>query len=147
MSHPGFNMHNPHGFPSFSAPTFPMQYPMPMSTPMYMPPYGYPYVPQGPQAMQPNTYPGPPFMMQNFPIPNYPMAAPMYPPPSGYPFTMPAPQDANSSYGHTHQYSMGNSQVRSDLVKVDETYIPPSTDLSMCEILAGERTPSPTPET
>jgi transposase len=63
-THPGFAVH---GFPSFSAPAFPMQYPMPnypIPTPMYASPYGYPFIPQSPA-------PQAPFMMQNYPIPNY----------------------------------------------------------------------------
>jgi hypothetical protein len=152
-SHPGFAMH---GFPPFSAPAFPMQYPMtnyPMTS-MYMPPYGYPYISQGAQAMQPNGYPAPLFMMQNYPAPNYPMP-PMYPPPSGYPFAMPAPQDANSSYGRNHQYSVSNAQASSDPFQnvfsigrtqaVDEVAVP-DTDPSICELIAAaERDPTPEP--
>jgi hypothetical protein len=161
-SHPGFAMHT--GFPSFSgmsAPTFPpaMQYStMPnysiMPTPMYMPPYGYPspFIPQGAQAMQPNGYPAPPFMMQNYPMPNYPGMpgpAPMYSQPSasGYPFAMPPPQDTNMSYGRNRQYSVSNAQAsssRSDPAQVDEAIIFPNTDISVCEwIAASERDPTP----
>src|ERR1700734_3817668 len=110
-THPGFPMH---GFPSFPAPqaAFPMQtYPMPnypMPAPMYAPPYGYPFAPQGTtHAMQPNGYPAPNFLMQNYPMPNYPMPAPMYVPPSSYPssypFATPAPQGANLDYGRKYQ--------------------------------------------
>ena len=140
----GFTMH---GFPPFSAHAFPMQYPMPnYPTPMYAPPYGYPFVPQGVQAMQPNGYPShapqAPFMMQNYPMPNFPIPGPMYPPPSGYPFAMPAPQDANLNYGRNHQYSMSNAQDISNPVKYDL----PNTDLSVCELLAAsERDPTPEP--
>ena len=104
-AHLGFPMHE---FPPFPAPAFPMQtysmpnYPMP--APMYAPPYGYPFAPQGvTQAIQPNGYSAPAFLMQNYPMPNYPMPTPMYAPPSSHPFTTPAPQGPNLDYGHKHQ--------------------------------------------
>ena len=111
-SHPGFA--NIQGFPSFPAPTFPMPpYAMPpysMPAPMYTPPYGYPFAPQG----QPNGFPAP-FMMQNYtPMPNYPMPAPIFAPaPSGYPFSMPPPpsQGANLNRNfHKRQFSVSECQ-------------------------------------
>lgn len=113
-AHPGFPMH---GFPT---PAFPpiQNYPMtnyPMPAPMYMPPYGYPFaMPGATQAMQPNSFPAPAFMMQNYPMPNQPMPAPMYAPPyGGYPFAMPAPQNprVGANYGRKRQHSQVSDPI------------------------------------
>jgi hypothetical protein len=122
-----------------------------MPAPMYAPPYGYPFAPQGmpqgaTQAMQPNGYPAPAFLMQNYPMPNYSMPTPMYPPPSSYPFTMPAPQlpqGANLDYGRKRQFSVSNPQASSD--PVDEAGIP-NTDLSVNDWLNDTNLPVDTPD-
>jgi hypothetical protein len=142
FTHPGYAMH---GLPSFSPPAFPMQtYPIPnyMPAPMYAPQYGYQFAPQGAQAMQPNGFPAPAFMMQNYPppMPNYPMPAQMYAPPSaGYPFAMPAPQGANFDYasGRKRQHSLSDYGCKrhhdyppnSDPAQIDEMVIPPDPSL------------------
>ena len=123
-THPGFAVH---GFPSFSAPAFPITYPMPvpnypMPAPMYASPYGYPFTHHGAtQAMQPNGFPAPAYLMQNYPaMPNYP--APMYPPPSGYPIAMPPPQGANLDYGRKRQRSVSDhDQIQANLDLLEET--------------------------
>lgn len=153
-SYPGFA--SMHGFPSFSAPVYPMQYPgatmptFPMPSPMY--PYSYPFAPQGAQVMQLNGYPVPPgpfSMMQNYPMaaPNYSTGMPVYPPPSGHLFAMPTPRDStNFGYPHKHEYSMSGAHAISNPVQDDEV-LPPNTDLSPCEwLVASERTPTPEPQ-
>lgn len=153
-THPGIPGFAMHGFPSFSPPAFPLQnYPMPnlnyhIPTPMYAPPYSYPFAPQGAQVMQPHAYPAPPFLMQNYPT--YPLSAPMYPPPStapGYPspFTMPAPQDINFklSYGQgrERQYSMSSPQP-----KVDDVIVPNlNSEMTLCDWINSDP-PADTPE-